>query len=272
MQVYRGMDIGTAKPSPDERSEVDYAMIDVCDPEEPFSVADFQREARVAVSGLVAAGRRVIVVGGSGLHMRALVDPMEFPPHDHDVRTAVRSLGGEAAREQLLVADPHAGQVVDLANPRRVERALEVFRLTGQTPSERSAAPDARRLAAYEPLLEFGGLGVDPAGELEARVRARFAGMMAAGLLDEVAGLAGRLGPTARQAVGYKELVPVVAGALSLDEGVEQAIRATLALAKRQRTYFRRDPRFTWIRWESDASRRYVGFRSEVDRLMSWTS
>ncbi len=272
MQVYRGMDIGTAKPSLSDRTEVDYELVDVADPADEYTVADVQRDGRAALDRAAAAGRPAIIAGGSGLHFRAIVDPMEVPPHDPAVRAEIRALPAADAVAELVGADPAVGAVVDLANPRRVERALEIVRLTGLTPTERAAHPDARRLAAYEPERPFVGVGVDPGDGLADRVRSRFRAMLDAGLLDEVASLAARLGPTARQAVGYKELLPVVAGDVSLADGTEAAVAATMALAKRQRTFFRRDPRLEWLPWSDDPAERWSALRYATDRVVSWTS
>lgn len=249
MQVYRGMDIGTAKPSAAERERVTHHMIDLADPDEEFTVARFQRQAREVIA---ATERPVIVAGGSGLHFRAVVDPMRFPPQDEAVRARLEGLDADEARRRLLGVDPAAGELVDLANPRRVVRALEVWELTGATPSARAATPEAADLRAYRPELPVRAVGIDPGPALPARVQWRLADMREAGLLEEVRGLAPRLGRTAAQAVGYRQLLPVVAGERPVDEGFAAAESATLALARRQRTFFRRDPRIRWIPWSSD--------------------
>jgi tRNA dimethylallyltransferase len=136
---------------------------------------------------------------------------------------------------------------VDLANPRRVVRAVEVLRLTGRTPSQRATSPEAAAVRDYLPSRPVKMFGVDRGGGLAASIERRFDAMLEAGLLDEVRRLAGHMGRTASQAVGYKELAPVSSGAVSLAEGRRAAIRATLQLAKRQRTFFRRDPRIQWL-------------------------
>lgn len=248
MQVYRGMDVGTAKPTPSERMLVPHRMIDLVEPESTFTVSRFQEVGRHYLTG----GAPIIIVGGSGLHFRALVDPMTFAPFDQGVREDVEAIGTQEARRRLLDADPDAGTHVDLENPRRVARALEVLLLTGNTPSMRATSVEARAVAEYRAAVPFRAVGLDPGIELERRVRRRFERMLADGLFDEVARLTDRLGPTASQAVGYKQLIPAVRGEVSLGDATESAIRATLALAKRQRTYFRRDPRIRWVPWESD--------------------
>ena len=265
MQVYRGMDIGTAKPTEAEQARVPHFMIDLVDPSEDFSVAQFQAQGREVLAA--HADRVVLVTGGSGLHLRALLDPMEFPPHDPDLRTEIDAMEPAAAQAALVEADPAAGDVMDLANPRRVSRALEVVRLTGRTPSARVDTPEYRALQAYEPFVPFVARGVDAGPALAARVNRRIAAMLESGLVDEVAGLAGRLGATASQAVGYKELLPHLRGEQTLEAATDELTRSTLGLVKRQRTFFRRDPRVQWLEWHEDPEVRYSRLRASLDRL-----
>ncbi len=270
MQVYRGMDIGTAKPTPAERAEVPHHLIDLVDPEEPFSVADYQHESRRVVKE--NANRRIVVVGGSGLHVRALLDPLEFPPHDPQVRSDLSGLAPDEARRRLEAADPQAGEIVDLANPRRVERALEILEITGLTPSQRAITGPARSVAAYEPFLAFAGFGIDAGNQLSERAAGRIEAMVEAGLVEEVRSLRGRLSVTARAATGYTEFAAHLDGELTLAEAKQLTRDATVALAKRQRTFFGRDPRLTWIPWHVEPEQRYLSFRSELDRLGLWNS
>ena len=249
VQVYREMDIGSAKPSPRMLARVRHHLIDVVDPEDSFTAAHCQRRARRIIE---AASVPLILCGGSGLHFRSVVDPLTFAPHDPAVRAEVGQLSPEAARDRLLDADRQAGRHVDLANPRRVARALEVLALTGATPSRRAAEPARRQVRAYRPLVPFRAVGLDPGGEIGERVSARLGVMRKQGFLDEVAALADRMGPTASQAVGYRQLLPVVRGEMKEEEGFRQVERATVALVKRQRTFFRRDPRIQWLPWRSD--------------------
>ena len=275
MQVYRELDIGTAKPSSAEQRRVPHHLIDVADPAETFSVAEFQRLGVAAIDEIAAKGAQPLVVGGSGLHFRALVDPLDFPPSDATIRAEIEALEPAEAVLALLECDPQAAAVVDLANPRRVARALEVFRLTGATPTARAHSPSAGAVRNYEPRLPLIAIGMDPAEKLPDRVEARFDRMLADGLLAEVDSLQGRLGITAAQAVGYKELLPVVAGRATVEEGREAAIRATMALAKRQRTFFRRDPRIRWIPWHDGADQTVdVAVETTTKALeeMAWTS
>ncbi len=270
MQVYRGMDIGTAKPTPEERVDVPHYMVDLVEPEDEFTVADFQAAGRCVLHGNVAAGP-FWIVGGSGLHFRALVDPMDFPPTDPEVRAGLSGLEHAELTAKLVGVDPDAASHVDLANPRRVVRALEIHELTGDTPSTRATRPEAAALREYRAMVEVRAVGFDPGEALPSRVEERCDRMLAAGLLEEVAVLAGRLGPTARQAVGYKELLPVVAGEIDVDEGRARVVAATLALAKRQRTFFRRDPRIRWLPWSDDPGSR-VEQATEVFEETAWSS
>jgi tRNA dimethylallyltransferase len=256
MQVYRGMDIGTAKPTPEQQARVRHHLIDLADPAEVFSAAEFQREGRRVLADLAGRGVPILIVGGSGLHFRALVDPFRFPPHDPAVRGALEALAPDEAVGALLAADPGAGEHLDLANPRRVARALEILRLTGLTPTDRYSGEAAEAVRAYRPLYPLVAVGSDPGEHLAARVEARLDGMLAAGLLDEVRRLAPALGPTALQAVGYKQLLPVARGEASLEEGRARALAATRSLAGRQCTFFRRDPRIRWLEWHDDPARR----------------
>ncbi len=253
IQVYRGMNIGAAKPSALMQARVRHHMIDLVDPHESFTVADFQRRARCVIADSTAP---LIICGGSGLHFRAVVDPFTFPPHDPKIRATLDRLPPDAARARLLEADPEAGHHLDLSNPRRVARALEVLSLTGFTPSEQAEEPGRAQVNNYEPMVPFRAVGLDPGKNIRVRVVARLKAMQRAGFLDEVVGLAGRMGATASQAVGYRQLLAVARGEITEQEGFRQAERATLALVKRQRTFFRRDPRIRWLEWSSNPDER----------------
>jgi len=271
MQVYRGMDVGTAKPSAAVRREVPHRMVDIVEPEEGYSVAEFQRDARVAVAEAMRVGRPVVIVGGSGLHFRAVVDPLEFPPTDAALRAELESVAPGDLVAELVGADPEAGRHVDLANRRRVQRAVEVLRLTSRTPSARAETPAARAVHRYEPSLPFLAIGLDPGSGLERRVERRFDRMLDRGLLGEVVDLEPRLGPTARQAVGYKELLAHVRGDTELEAARRDAIRATLGLAKRQRTFFGRDGRIRWLSWQDDPAGRIEAVVASA-RELQWIS
>jgi len=249
MQVYRGMDIGTAKPTTADRAQVSHHMIDIVDPIDPYSVAEFRMEARRSTESVSAP---LLVAGGSGLHFRSLVDPLDFGPTDSALRAELERSDTETLREALVAADPQAADHVDFDNRRRVVRALEILQLTGATPSERAASPRAQAVRGYESEIPLVAVGVDAGDGLAARAEVRFDQMLADGLVDEVTALMGTWGPTASQGVGYREIARVVVGEWSLDEGRQRSIEATTALARRQRTYFRRDPRIVWLQWHDD--------------------
>ena len=244
MQVYRGLDIGTAKPTSLDRRRVRHHMIDVVDPETAYSVAEFRRDSRCALSA--AGDHPILIVGGSGLHFRALVDPMTFRPTDSEVRSQLEELELGELVQELLNADPAAGSHVDLANRRRVQRSVEAWRVGGVTPSAWAARPEAVSYRTYVPDINFVGFGIDRAN-IEPAIHRRLDEMWDAGLLDEVRRLAHRLGPTAAQGVGYSQLIDVVNGDADPEMARIAIRRATIALVKRQRTFFRRDPRLTWL-------------------------
>ena len=254
MQVYRGMDIGTAKPTMLERRGIPHHLIDVADPEEEFSVARFRRLGRQVLAGTGAPV--ILITGGSGLHFRALVDPMSFAPTDAGLRAELESRGAEALVEELLAVDPGARSHVDLANPRRVVRAVEIYELTGETPSTRAETALAGSVRRYVPELGFEAVGVDPGADLEHRIERRLSTMRAGGLVDEVRSLAPRMGRTARSAVGYREILAALDDELSLDDAFARAAANTKKLARRQRTWFQRDPRIRWIPWIEDVEQR----------------
>jgi tRNA dimethylallyltransferase len=252
MQVYRGMDIGTAKPTIVERKGVTHHMIDVADPEDEFSVAEFRRMARQIIAG---SSGPLIVTGGSGLHFRAVVDPMSFAPTDASLRAELEGKALDELVDELAAVDEGAGRVVDLSNKRRVVRAVEIYRLTGETPSRRATSAEADDVARYVPELVFTAVGVDAGEKLEQRVDQRIGEMRAGGLVDEVRGLRGRLGRTAAAAVGYTEILEFLAGRCEEEQAFQAIGRNTRKLAKRQRTWFQRDPRIHWIPWDTPEAR-----------------
>jgi tRNA dimethylallyltransferase len=271
VQVYRGMDIGTAKPSLEERARVSHHMIDLVDPAQPFSVAEFQATGRRAMREIQERGRPVLIVGGSGLHFRSLVDPLDFPPTDEEIRDQVESLASEDAVAELLEADPGAIELVDMENPRRVVRAVEILRITGLTPSQRATTPEAAAVRAYEAHIPVSAVGIDPGDLLGGRVVRRFDRMLEAGMLYEVAGLRGRLGPTAATAVGYREMMRVVAGEWDHEMGRRRSIDATTSLARRQRTYHRRDPRIAGLEWQDGPAALAAAAVARLEEA-GWTS
>ena len=246
MQIYRGMDIGTAKSSADEQRRVPHHMIDIADPRMPHSVASFQRTARSAIDAVMLRGRVPLLVGGSGLYYRAVVDELEFPPTDPLTREAIASEDPERLVGRLRASDPDAADRIEPANVRRVVRALEVMELTGRPFSEFRKAWD-RFESRYD--LVVAGLRVPPE-VLTKRVEERVDVMLDAGLVDEVRGLLDkglRTSLTASRAIGYPELVAHLEGVLTLDEAREQIIRNTRRFARRQMSWFRADPRVRWF-------------------------
>jgi tRNA dimethylallyltransferase len=253
MQVYRGMNVGTAKPTVIERRGVAHHMIDVADPEDEFSVADFRTMGRKVIESTESP---LIITGGSGLHFRALVDPMSFAPTTATLRRELEAMTlGELVAE-LNALDPEAGRHVDLSNQRRVVRAIEIARLTGETPSSRAASAEAEDLRRYVPEMDFVAVGVDPGSELDERIDRRLVAMREGGLVEEVTGLRRRLGRTARTAVGYREILAHLDGDGDLDQAFAEIAANSRRLAKKQRTWFQRDPRIRWIPWmETEAER-----------------
>lgn len=269
VQVYRGMDIGTAKPSATERAHVTHHLVDIAEPEDDFTVGHFQAAGQAVLDELDEGDPvRAVIAGGSGLHFRSLIDPLEFPPSDVTVRAEIDALPAEAQTAELIAADPTAPDHVDLANPRRVARAVEILRLTGDTPSERGTGEAAAQVRGYVPRVPVAIVGFDPGDQLTVRVRSRFTSMLADGLLDEVERLAPRLGRNAAQAVGYRQLLPVVAGDRTVEVGTEEAIRATTALAKRQRTFFGRDPRIVWLPWSDEVDDRLAAAVAVIEERL----
>ena len=250
MTVYRGMDIGTAKPPAEARARVRHHLLDVADPGEAFSVARYQGLARAAISDVRERTAAPMVVGGSGLYFRAAVDDLDFPPTDAMVRKRIETEDTESLAARLKREDPEAGAFVDLANRRRVARALEVVALTGRP---FSSFRDA--WGRYTPAI-VAGLA-PPLDTLDARIEQRLKGMLDRGLLDEVRALiegGHRDAVTSSQAIPYRQAVDLVEERMTTDQFLEQAARVTRRLARRQLSWFRRDPRIRWF--DSDQSER----------------
>lgn len=261
MQVYRGMDVGTAKPTALEQSEIRHHMIDIVEPSEDFSVAEFQNKARAALGDLSGP---VIVAGGSGLHFRSVVDPMSFAPTDAELRAELESTDLSQLVSELERLDSEAVGHVDMANKRRVVRAVEIARLGAGTPSERAATAEAERLRRYAADIPFTGFGLDPGDELESRVARRLGHMRSGGLVEEVARLRGTLGRTAGAAVGYREIAAMLDGDIDEDAAFQLIEQNTNRLARKQRTWFQRDPRIRWIPWSSERDELVARIESEL--------
>lgn len=247
MTVYRGMDVGTAKPSAEERDGVRHHLVDVADPSELFSVARFQALAREALAGIRDRGRAALLVGGSGLYYRAVVDDLEFPGTDPAVRGTLlaeaAAIGPHALHRRLADLDPRAAAGMDPSNARRAVRALEVAALTGRPFS--SFARDWDRYPGDR--VRAAGISMPP-DVLRARIEARVRRQLEEGLVDEVAGFLDRgFALTASQAIGYHEVAEHLAGRWSLEEAAGRIVRRTRALARRQMAWFRRDPRIRWF-------------------------
>jgi tRNA dimethylallyltransferase len=247
MQLYRGMDIGTAKLTVAERDGVPHHVLDVWDVTEPASVAAYQRLARTAVDDIASRGKVPVLVGGSGLYVRAVLEEFEFPGTDPLLRARLEdelsSDGPAVLYSRLRRLDPVAADKILPSNGRRIVRALEVIELTG--------APFAAALPAPRPRYESVHIGVDrEAAELDDRIAARVGLMWAAGLLDEVRVLERqglREGRTASRALGYQQALAELDGVLTDAHARAETTRATRRFVRRQRSWFRRDPRITWL-------------------------
>ncbi len=249
MLVYRGMDVGTAKPTAEQRGRVPHHLLDLAEPSEAFSVAAFQAAAREAANDIRRRGPRRLLVGGSGLYFRAVVDDLEFPGTDAGIRGTLEGeasvLGAEPMYRRLAEMDPVAASKIQPGNVRRTVRALEVAAITGKPFSSYAAAwesypPDRVRAAGVRLMPEH----------LAAKVESRIKEMLAAGWLDEVerlitAGFGRWL--TSTQAIGYAELARHLEHRLSLEDAVQQTVKRTRKLARRQMAWFRRDPRIRWF-------------------------
>ncbi|AEE45713.1 tRNA (adenosine(37)-N6)-dimethylallyltransferase MiaA [Cellulomonas fimi] len=245
MQLYRGMDVGTAKVPPAQRRGVPHHLLDVLEPDEDATVADYQSRARAVLDDLAGRDRRAVAVGGSGLYVRALLDRMDFPGTDPELRARLEERaereGSRALHAELATLDPVAADGIGPRNARRVVRALEVIALTGRPYS--ASLPQH----VYEvPAVQI-GLDCDRP-TLDARVAGRVERMWADGLVAEVEGLAARgLGRTASRAVGYAEVLAVLRGEIDEDEARTRTVAGTRRLARKQMGWFGRDPRVHWL-------------------------
>jgi len=258
MQLYRGMDIGTAKPDEEERAGIPHHMLDVIDPSEEYSAARYAEEARVCVDGIRARGHLPIVAGGTGLYINALLGRVWFEREDGDpayrdeLRAYAGTHGNDALYQKLAALDPAYAETVHPNNVRRVIRGLEIIRVSGKPVSERLTYAREMPLA-YEPVII--GLCPDNRETLYRRIDRRVDAMLAAGLWDEAARLRIRsLSDTAKQAIGYKELFAYFEGACTREEAVGQLKLNTRRYAKRQLTWFRADPQVQWIYYPEDVN------------------
>lgn len=250
MQIYRGMDIATAKPTPEERQGIEHHLMDFLPPEESYSVAAFVRDARAAAEDIVSRGKLPIVAGGTGLYTDALIRNTVFEEEpDHTelrllLQERLQQEGSAALYAELSAVDPAYAATLDPNNTVRVIRALEIWRLTGETPT-------ARRQRAVSAPSDFDalwiGVGFRNRELLYDRIARRVHAMLDAGLVEEARRYLSSAGSTAAQAIGYKELAPYLNGETSLEEATERLIRATRRYAKRQLTWFCRNPDIHWI-------------------------
>jgi tRNA dimethylallyltransferase len=252
MQVYRRMDIGTAKPSPEDRAAVPHHCIDLVDAADDFTVTDFSAAARQALSSIDDRGHAAVLVAGTGLYLRSVTDPMEVPGVWPDVRAELEARverdGPNTLHQQLTTVDPAAAAKMEPTNARRVVRALEVVLGSGRPFS--SFGPGVDTFPPI-PFLQYGLRWSRPV--LTERIGRRVHRMMDAGLLSEVQSLAQQpISRTARQALGYKELFDHLDGRSTLDAAVELIITRTRQFAVRQERWFRRDPRIRWIDIDDD--------------------
>ncbi len=248
MQLYRGMDVGTAKLAPAQRRGVPHHLLDLLEVTEPASVAGYQELARATVAEVRARGAVPVLVGGSALYTRAVLDPFEFPGTDPSVRARwearLAEVGAPALHRELAVRDPAAAEAISPANGRRVVRALEVGELTG-----RSFTATLPTMAYVDPATVQVGLAIDRP-TLDARIVRRVEDMYAGGLLDEVRRLLDRglaQGRTAARAIGYPEAAAHLAGELTREEAVERTVVATRRFARRQLAWWRKDGRISWV-------------------------
>jgi tRNA dimethylallyltransferase len=244
MQLYRGMDVGTAKLAPEERGGVPHHLLDVWPVTRTATAADYQQLCRAVIDDLLARGVTPVLVGGSGLYLRAALDELEFPGTDPDLRAALEADlerdGAPALHARLAASDPAAATRMEPTNGRRIVRALEVVTLTGSMPGE---------LTSYGEHYPSAYVGVDRP-DLAERIEVRVDRMWEAGLVDEVRRLEGeglRQGVTASRALGYAQVLGALDGRWDEAHARDLTVTATRRFARRQRAWFRRDPRVAWL-------------------------
>lgn len=244
MQVYVGMDIGTGKLAPAERGRIPHHLLDLRPPDHELTVEEFQGLARAAIEDITDRGNLPLLVGGSGLYFRAVVDDLIFPPRAVDVRSSIEAeaeaLGPEMLHARLHALDPVAAAKIEPGNARRTVRALEVIEITGRPFSDNDSWD------RYESIYDLRVAGLTRARkDLYARIGARVDEMLADGLIGEALELEGKLGHTARQALGYKQILD--APDLPVANVRSEIVRATKRFARRQESWFKADPRVRWF-------------------------
>ncbi|GLW21499.1 tRNA (adenosine(37)-N6)-dimethylallyltransferase MiaA [Microbispora triticiradicis] len=251
MQLYEGMDIGTAKLSLQERRGVPHHLLDIWPVTRTASVAEYQRLARPLVEDLRSRGRVPVLAGGSGLYVRAVLDDLEFPGTDPDARDRLEKelaeTGPAPLYDRLKSLDPVAAENILPSNGRRIVRALEVIELSGR--------PFSATMPSYDAVYDSVQIGVEvPRPVLDERIELRVARMWEAGLVDEVRELAGRglaEGRTAGRALGYAQVLRYLAGEWTEEQARAETVRATRRFARRQESWFRRDPRVVWLPFDA---------------------
>lgn len=253
MQVYRGMDIGTAKPTPEQRERVPHHLVDILDPNEEFSVADYRARADAAIEDIWSRGKQPVLVGGSGFYVRALIEEMDFSAASPNAELRARleaeaeAKGVEALHARLAEVDPRSAERIHPNDKKRIIRAIEVYEQTGEPMSARRRQLDRAAAARYN-VCEY-GLFL-PRRELYRRIEERIDRMMEAGLAEEAERLLSQgYGEdlVAMKGLGYAQLAPYVRGAVTLEEAVRLLKRDTRRFAKRQMTWFRSDARVEWL-------------------------
>ena len=254
-QIYRGMDIGTAKPDAAQLAAVPHHLLNIVNPDEDYTVADYKRDAQRIMKDILDRGKLPVMAGGTGLYVRASLENLDIPrvSSDPELRAKlekdIAEKGLSAVAKRLLTLDPEAAYIVDLKNPRRVVRALEVALLTG--------TPFTAQRKKAERLFDVLTLGLNPPAEvLRERIDDRVDQMISGGLVEEVRILIKKYGPeqTAFEAIGYREIIEHLNGALSLDAAVAEIKINTWRYAKRQLTWFRKDKTVRWIEHAHEAT------------------
>lgn len=249
MQLYHGMDIGTAKLTVGERRNIPHHLLDILTVEQDASVAQYQRLARAAIDEIRGRGKAAIVVGGTGLYIKSIIDEMNFPETDPALRKRLEDeaklLGTAELYSRLRMLDPEAAAAIEPANTRRIIRALEVIEVTGEPYSANLPSDTSLR---YPEALHF-GLAMERAN-LAPRIEARVHRMFEKGLVEEVRSLISQgllAGTTAQRAIGYAQVISFINGEISLEQAIEETIVATRQYVRRQETWFKRDQRIQWI-------------------------
>jgi tRNA dimethylallyltransferase len=263
MQLYKGMDIGTAKLTTEERSDIPHHLIDILEVSEDYSVAEYQSRSREICDQLLAQGRSVVVVGGTGLYIKAFLDELNFPDTDPEIRARLLTqglqIGEDAMHQRLAILDPAAALAIPKENLRRVVRALEVIEITGKPFTANLPRVDSKDQpinVRYPNAKQF-GLVMDRSN-LQERIDLRVERMWSAGFVAEVAELMERgilAGKSAQRALGYAQIIKFLEGKVSEEAAMEETKRASRQYARRQETWFSRDSRIQWINQRSTNDR-----------------